>query len=395
MDKKKPRILVTYVEAGMGHIVSAASIEASLRDKYGDEFEIIPSYTMTEDPDKINLVRYNKYMIRQVGNTNKFPIFGHFIFKALWLIGASTSMRFIHRRMFMRKATRQALETIKKHDPDVIVSTHFYPGFLAIDYKKRFNPNCEAITYNPDNNVHCWWDNRRDGWFLVNGDYAEKNARRRFFKRDRVVRVPLSVRREVSESNLTKREYRKKHNLPPDNFTVLVADGVYAMGRSKKFVDKLVRIQKPITILVIAGKNEKAYKFYSKLAGQVDPNVTLIPFRYIEEIYELYGAADLFITKAGPNSLLECACMGTPIVTNLCPQPMETAANKLYIKHLKCGVFMRNPWKTKRFVESCIDDPTLLDRFKPGLAKVDKNANGAEVIADFIAQKARRQRDGG
>ena len=38
---RKPRILITFVEAGMGHIVSAQAISDSLKKKYGDKMEII------------------------------------------------------------------------------------------------------------------------------------------------------------------------------------------------------------------------------------------------------------------------------------------------------------------------------------------------------------------
>ena len=50
MDKK--RVLMTYIESGMGHITSITSISDNLKKFYGDQFEIIDSYIMDEDDDK-------------------------------------------------------------------------------------------------------------------------------------------------------------------------------------------------------------------------------------------------------------------------------------------------------------------------------------------------------
>ena len=45
---KKPRVLLTYIESGMGHIMSMSAIASGLKEKYADKIEIIESYIMDE-----------------------------------------------------------------------------------------------------------------------------------------------------------------------------------------------------------------------------------------------------------------------------------------------------------------------------------------------------------
>ncbi len=60
----KKRILMTYMESGMGHITSIKSISDNLKTFYGDEFEIIDSYIMQEDHNK-TLKKFENFIIKQ------------------------------------------------------------------------------------------------------------------------------------------------------------------------------------------------------------------------------------------------------------------------------------------------------------------------------------------
>ena len=94
----KQKILLTYVESGFGHISSMDSIYDALVDKYGGEYDIQKSFILTEDGYP-NLVRINKFLIKQVQNTNKIPYFGRFIFPFIAFLGGHKLLRFFHRQM--------------------------------------------------------------------------------------------------------------------------------------------------------------------------------------------------------------------------------------------------------------------------------------------------------
>ena len=52
-NTKKIRVLITYIESGMGHIVSARAISDALRSKYNDSFEVIEKHVLRDSDSKV------------------------------------------------------------------------------------------------------------------------------------------------------------------------------------------------------------------------------------------------------------------------------------------------------------------------------------------------------
>lgn len=160
----KPRVLLTYIESGMGHIMSMKAIADSLKAKYSDKLDIIESYIMDEGSKAT--ADFEKFLSGCTKKTNKDKAFGIGIFWFLDLMGKQTFMRFTHRTIF-KKYTDATIDAMRAHNPDVIISTHYFITFAALELKKRYMPNLTVITYNPDNNVHVWWDNRSDNLLIT------------------------------------------------------------------------------------------------------------------------------------------------------------------------------------------------------------------------------------
>ena len=340
----KKKVLMTYMESGMGHITSITSISDNLKALYGDEFEIVDSYIMQEDHDK-TLKKFENLIIKQTKNTNKIKGFGNFIFFFIKLIGGVKTMRFLHRTLF-KKYTDATLKAFEKRNPDIIVSTHYFMTFCALEYKKRINKNVKVITYNPDNNVHIWWDNR-EHLFLVNNENAFYEAiGKRKFNPALVKQVFYTARDEIVNFNLTKEQAREKLGIDKNKFCVIVADGAYACAKSKKITDQLLKTDKPLTLIMLAGKNEKLLKHYNNLKekNKVKPNIDFIVLPFTKTIYEYYKAADVFVTKAGPNAILDSVFMGTPIIVDYYAHPIEKATTKLFVDNYGVGKAIYKPY---------------------------------------------------
>ena len=77
----KYRVLVTYVEAGMGHIISAEAVANALEKYYPDEVEVIRCNIFTDTNDHL-LIKYQQFLIDEVKKSNKHP-FHMFYLKVL------------------------------------------------------------------------------------------------------------------------------------------------------------------------------------------------------------------------------------------------------------------------------------------------------------------------
>lgn len=385
------KVLMTYIESGMGHITSIASIQDNLKKYFDDEFEIESSYIMREDNDKV-LINWEKFITRQTKNTNRLPGFGNFCFGLLTLLGGPKFLRFSHRTIF-RRQTNHAIEAFKKRNPDVIVSTHYFMTFAALEYKRKVNPNCEVVTYNPDNNVHMWWDNR-DHLFIVNNAVAYNEAiNKKKFNPDFVNQVNYTARDSILNSNLTREEYREKLGIDKNQFCVIVADGVYACGKAKMVATQLLKSDKPMTLIFVAGKNQKLYNRFSKMKerGKVKKNIDLIVLPFTKEIQEYYKASDVFVTKAGPNAVLDSVFMGTPIIVDYYAHPIEKMTTKLFVEKLKVGKAIYKPSKIKKQIEAWIDDNSELKVYEKNTAAINKYSNGGKDAAILIHKYCQKE----
>lgn len=380
----KPKILVTFIESGKGHIMSAQSIYESLTEKYGDRYDIEKTYIMSADGNR-KLMSVERFLTKQTQNTNKVQFFGKFIFPFIHFMGGQKLMRWIHKNVCSR-SFKVILKAFADRKPDVIISTHYYISLAAGEYKRQIDPDCVVVTYNPDNMLHPFWDTR-EGYFLVNSDRAYKQAMHRRFRKGHVIRVPLSVRKEVERCDSGRVELRRKHGLPEDAFTVTLADGAYMYGRAKKYTKKLIKSGLPLTLLVITGYHEKNYRYFARRMNRIPSNINLKLYKFTDSAYELYGASDVFITKGGPNAVLDSLYMDTPVMINYTPHMIEEETYKLFVKKLGCGTGAFTARRAVRLIREYSADPGLLEPFHEGIARLRAGGNGADVIADFVAEK--------
>lgn len=365
--------------------MSGQSIYDSLSEKYGDKYDVVKSYIMEEDNDP-NLIGIEEFLNNNVLNTNKFEFFGKFIFPFISLFGSQALMRWVHVYV-CKKSFAAIMEAFKKRKPAVIVSTHYYISLCAVEYKRRYDPDCRVITYVPDNIYPSFWESR-DGYFVVMSESVERRALKHGFSRDRVIRIPPSVRSEVAECTVTKAEARAKYGLPAEKFTVALADGAYMMGRADKYTKKLMKSKMPMTLVVLAGYNTEKYEKFKKLENSTPPHITLKVFGYLDEAYELYRAADVFVTKGGANGLLDGIYMQTPLMVNYCPHIIEEANYRLFVKKLHCGVGAFSARKAKKLIEGYIENPAPLEEYRKNIDALKAEGNGSDRIADIIADIA-------
>ena len=381
----KPRVLVTYIESGYGHIVSAQAIAERLKDKYGDEMDIVETQIMRDDNDE-TLIKFEKFLTTQTQATSRLRSYGDFVFGIINM-GRRPFMKFVH-RTFFRKAVESMVQALWKRKPDVIISTHFFVTYCAMEYKNNVNGERDVtvISYNPDNNVHVWWDSSSD-LFITNNNLASTEAiRKRNYDYNKIKQVNFTVRKSVKEFDLTKEQCRQLYGIPQDRFCIMIADSAYAGGKGKSYCKWIARhTEQPLTVIFLAGKNKKMYEELRKFADTLPHNIQLIPFEFTEKVYELYACADLFVTKAGPNSILDSLFVGTPIMIDNCPHPIERAACKLFVDSYGCGVTAFNKYKANRLINGYITDPSSLETYRQNIVKnIDKTCDGASQIADII-----------
>ena len=141
---EKPRVLLTYIESGMGHIMSMRAIEDGLK-KYSDKIDIITTDIMKDEHDE-TAIKFEKFLINQTKMTNKSKLYSNTVFFLMTYFGRQHLMRILHKSVF-KKASDITIRAMQKFNPDVIISNHYFVTFCAVELKKRYMPNLTVITY--------------------------------------------------------------------------------------------------------------------------------------------------------------------------------------------------------------------------------------------------------
>ena len=381
MSNSKKKVLITYIEAGLGHIVTAQAIADALEKKYGDSLDIIEDYTLRDSENPL-LRDYEKYMVNEVHKHSKYPGYCHVQMGSMYLlINPMNTLKFVHNTVFKRQL-KATVEEYKRSNPDLIVCTHYFLLYCAVVYRNTVNPNCKVALYCPDNMVHGWWDNRVD-MIYTNCAPATEDALKHKFPKERILEVFYPTRKSVIESNESREFYREKFGIPKDKFAVCVADGVYAQAKARRVAKELLRAKIPLTICLIAGKNEKLKAEFESMEN-LPSNITLKVFGFVSNAHELYAACDLFITKAGPNAVLDSVLMGTPVIMDYYASPIEHGTVRQFIHNKKCGYYIYHRKNILKKVEELAQNPEQMIALRENLKDFDKNINGAEAIADDL-----------
>ena len=379
VQSKKKRILITYIEAGFGHITTANSIADAIEALHDPNIEVIRKYMFSEDPV---LRKTEKRFVKDVKIANMFPWYNRIQMAATHIFGIHNSLPFVVSTVW-RRVRDNYLRELEKIRPDIIIDTHYLTSFFATQYRDKIDPHVKVVTYNPDNNVHNWWNLRVDK-FIVNCRMGFDDALKHDFDRKKLMIVPFVTRKEIMAVTEDKSYYRTKFNLPQDRFIVMVAAGGYGKSGMNRVVKALMDVKQPITLLAICGTNKYLYNQLQQLKDQTPANIDLRPYEFVNNVYELNRAADMFLTKGGPNAMLDSVLMGVPVGVFYCASHIEKMSAYLFTYILNCGRFFPHSGPLVEWVNSCAGDSTILDFFVRNTRAIREAGNGANDIAKFI-----------
>jgi 1,2-diacylglycerol 3-beta-galactosyltransferase len=200
----------------------------------------------------------------------------------------------------------------------------------------------------------------------------------------RVQVIGLPIRRAFAAvRGRPKEALRRQLGLDPARRTVLLAGGGAGIGRmmplARAIADRLAANGSAAQMVVIAGQNPGLLR---RLCARQWP-LPVTALGYVENMAEWMAASDLLVTKAGPGTLAEAACVGLPaIITEFIPGQEE--GNVSWVVDAQAGIFVPDPGEVAGTVERllCTGDPRLPAMAARALAA--SHADAAERIAEAV-----------
>ncbi len=373
----------------MGHITSATAIADALEKYHSDEVEVIRTNIFTDTNDKV-LIKYQQFLIDEVKRSNKHPSHMFYISMMRMRFFPRLASLIVANATIFRREKKRVIEIFKRFDPDMTFHTHFTPLHDSVEaQKKHYGGHFLTGFYDPDTNVHGWWDKRAD-LCIFNNEGAYQEAVKMKFDPKKCLWAPFALRQKVIDCTKDKIALRKKRGLPENGFIVTLSSSAYAGGLLLKFANRFLEIDRPFTLLALTGSNEEVHRKLAERVGHTG-KVDLRVYGFDGDAHELYGASDLLVTKAGPNAILDCAYMGTPVMTNFCASQIERSTRTFYIDEQKTGVHINDPDKAAEFLTDCIDHPETLAPYIENCHRFAREMTGGEkMIADAIVEALRK-----
>ncbi|MBQ7170970.1 MAG: hypothetical protein IJR89_01690 [Clostridia bacterium] len=353
------------------------SIAETFGRKYGDKVDVISSSFFRESGD-LHLKKYEQMISRQVRIYNRFPAIGYLATFICELSG-SILASFGSMRLIAPVAYRRGVKRMEEIAPDAVFSTHWVTNYYAQHLKRK----PLTVMYCPDAQQNALFSYPSDLAMISMPDGYRKALKRKRFNADNLKFVPFLIRNEAFSVSPDKRAARAALGLPEENFTVLLVEGGYGIGKMEAICKLLAKEHLPLTVIPVCGKNKALYRRF--LALKTAQEITFRPYGFTEDMFRLEAAADLFCGKSG-NILAEATFFGNPSIVTNCTSLIERHIAGHYIRTVGCAMKEFSPRKTVGMIKAFAKDPALLAPYREA-ANAYRGHFGSERAADELWEK--------
>ena len=342
------RFLFLFSDTGGGHRASAQAVAQEMTRLYGDAASI-EMLDIFVEMGRWPFDKFPRWYPTVVGLNGVPWGIGYRLSNHLKLVKAVSRLTW----PYTRRPIRQLLH---EHPADVIVSFHGLPNYiLHLALQTSDLPVPLIIVALDLVTVHASWFTPGAATYLVPTEAAKDRALRWGLPTGRVEVTGMPIRRcFVQAQSLTRAEARARLGLPHDETIVMVMGGGEGMGPFSEVTRAITAAAPSAYVVAITGRNRALYEELSALQARTAPKLHVEGF--VSDIEVWMRAADLLVTKAGPNSLAEAFVMGLPLVLYTALPGQETG-NVTHVVEHGAGVWAPTPSQAAHAVRELLAHP--------------------------------------
>lgn len=308
------KVLILTASIGSGHIRAAQAIAEALRQQNPADFVTVVDCTAREN-SRLSW-SFKKIYLRLLSFLpNLYDIFYR-------LAGGETGGA-VARTLFALSMYPSIGAMLDRFRPDIIVATHPFPAGAVAWQKKRGHTEAKLAVVLTDYSVHQIWLYREVSWYFTATEEMRRDLITHGVEPNIVRAAGIPVCAEVLKVP-DSRTARDELNIPPDDYVILIMGGGLGLGKMEKTIDELDKIDLPLTILAVAGKNRHLFERLTAGMGMWRHRVTV--WGYTNKVPLLMAGADILITKPGALTMSEALALGLPLALSE-PIPGPEALN--------------------------------------------------------------------
>lgn len=277
---------------------------------------------------------------------------------------------------------RPLLENILTHQPDVVISTHFLAPEILGRAKLAGKLNAKLFTVITDFFPHTFWQNPGTDLYWVMCDETKDALVRRGVP-ERIITaggIPVST---AFKPTGQKKEFRVKHGLEPDRFTLLLTSGSFGLGPQETILEELKAFRDQVQCFVVCANNKE-------LKARLDAASYPFPvkvFGFIDFMAELMEASDLMVAKPGGSTTPESLAKGVCMVV-MRPIPGQETRNAKLLRLRNAAFFLNQPAEIRGIMEKALADPGAMSQKRSAIAGLSRPDAADDLVRALLERKS-------
>ena len=326
---ESPRILIIMSHTGGGHRSAALALQEAL-------FQLAPRAQITV----ADIFARLPFPLSRVGELYE-PIvqYSQGLWQLLWDLTQSPEKAKQLIKVIAPLARPALRELLREQCPDVVVSVYPLCVHALAQARRDLEFPIPQITVVVDLvNIHPTWGCPTVDYCTVPTETARQQVLRYGVPAERVRLLGLPVGLHFGTCQREKEALRARLGLEPDLWTLLLMGGAEGVGPLFEVARALDEADLPLQLLVVTGHNERLRHEMAAVSWRKGVH----PFGFVERVWELMGASDLLLTKAGPGTICEGLNAGLPILI-IDALPGQEAGNADYVVSHGAGLLITSP----------------------------------------------------
>lgn len=343
MSKK---ILILTASIGSGHIKAAEAVAAELT-RLEPEADIRTVDFMSRETSIIHYLMKRIYLLMLALVPN--------IYDLCYRVSSGGESGSITQTAFAAVMQPVIGRLLREYRPDIVVCTHPFPEGAADLYKRRTGEQFPLVTVMTDYSIHqIWLYPRVDRYFMATERMQRKMLRRGYgAELCSVTGIPV----DGGLTALPSREaLRERYGIAAGARVLMLMGGGLGLGDISATLRELERIEQPLTLIIVAGRNEKLEQTARSYAEK--SHHTLMVWGYTDKARELMKTADLLITKPGALTISEAFVLGIPLLLHD-PIPGPETENAVYATRRGAAVWLHPGERLAPAVRELLTDGEL------------------------------------
>jgi processive 1,2-diacylglycerol beta-glucosyltransferase len=364
------RVLILSASAGAGHVRAAQALERAFAD-LGAAREVHHVDTL-QFTNKIFRTLYSRAYLELVDHAP--DVLG-------WLYDwLDTPWEKERRRLAWDKLnTRPFVRMLERHQPDLVLCTHFLPAEIISWLKAKERLDCPQGVVVTDFDVHAMWLCHHVEQYFVAIDETREHLLRLGIPSDRVTVSGIPIDPVFAETK-DKAAMREKHGLLAGRTTVLLSAGGFGVGPLEHAVTNLLGLSHPAEIVVVCGRNEELRQRLDALAAErVGGANRLTVVGYTTEMDEYMTAADVLVGKPGGLTTSEALAKELLLVI-VNPIPGQEERNSDHLLERGAALRCNNLPVLAYKIDGLLDDPARMAAMRASARRLARPHAARDVV---------------